>query len=147
LRGHFAEPVETGGLEADGGVDPSGDSAVDDQLSLLLQQLDQPLLGADVAADAAAQVVEGTCNKRLFGGRRDGNSQHPESFASEVRYSRLVVDGVKPSGGRDRAHRVLEEFVLIAAECPHAVKRILYDKRFREPSDNSAPPSLSSFTD
>ena len=51
----------------DGGVEAAGDGAVDDGLLLLLQQLDQLLLGADVASDAPVRVVEEADDGGLFG--------------------------------------------------------------------------------
>src|SRR6266852_3636627 len=66
---HVAEPFHAGGLEADVGVEAMGDGAVDDGLLLLLQQLDQLLLGADVAPDAPVGVVEEAGNRGLFGAR------------------------------------------------------------------------------
>ena len=58
MRRHITEPLDTGGLETDVGVEAAGDGLVDDGLLLLGQQFDQPLLGADVAPDAAVGVVE-----------------------------------------------------------------------------------------
>jgi hypothetical protein len=50
-------------------LDVDGDGAVDDGLLLLLQQLDQPLLGADEAPDLAVGVIEEADDGCLFGGR------------------------------------------------------------------------------
>ena len=47
-------------------VEAAGDGAVDDGLLLLLQQLDQLLLGADVAPDPPVHVVEETDDGGLF---------------------------------------------------------------------------------
>ena len=46
---------------------------MDDGLLLLLQQLDQLLLGADVAADLAVGVVEEANDGGLFGRGREGD--------------------------------------------------------------------------
>ena len=54
---HVPQPLHAGGLEADGGVEAAGDGAVDDGLLLFLQQVDQLLLGADVAADPPVRMV------------------------------------------------------------------------------------------
>ncbi|MGH8564556.1 MAG: hypothetical protein ACREXW_10915 [Gammaproteobacteria bacterium] len=53
----------------DVGVEAARYGAVDDRLLLLLQQLDQLLLGADVAPDAPVRVVEEVDDGGLF---RDG---------------------------------------------------------------------------
>ena len=63
-----------GGLEADVRVEATGDGAVDDGLLLLLQQLDQLLLGADVAPDPPVHVVEEADDGGLFGEGWEGNS-------------------------------------------------------------------------
>ncbi len=63
---HVPQPLHAGGLEADAGVEAAGDGAVDDGLLLLLQQLDQLLLGANVAPDASVCVVEEADDGGLF---------------------------------------------------------------------------------
>src|SRR5680860_1874819 len=68
---HIPQPLHAGGLEADAGVEAAGDGAVDDGLLLLLQQLDQLLLGADVAPDPPVRVVKKADNGGLFGERWD----------------------------------------------------------------------------
>ena len=73
---HVAEPFDAGGLEADVGVEAAGNGAVDDGLLLLLQQLDQFLLGADVAPDAPVGVVEKPDDGGLFV-RRWNQYRHP----------------------------------------------------------------------
>ena len=67
MGGDVAEPLDAGGLEGDVGVEAAGDGAVDDGLPLLLQQRDELLLGADVAADAVVDVVEVSDDGALFG--------------------------------------------------------------------------------
>ena len=67
MRWHLPQPLDAGGLEADVGIEPTGNGAVDDGLLLLLQQADEPLLGADVAADAPVGVVEIADDGGLFG--------------------------------------------------------------------------------
>src|SRR5690606_30526489 len=64
---HIPQPLHTGGLEADVGVEAAGDGAVDDGLLLLLQQLDQLLLGADVPPNPPVRVVEEADDGSLFG--------------------------------------------------------------------------------
>ena len=64
---HVPQPLHARGLEADIGVEAAGDGAVDDGLLLLLQQLDQLLLGADVAPDPPVRVVEEADDGGLFG--------------------------------------------------------------------------------
>ena len=68
---HIAQPLHAGGLEATlagaSGSRAAGDGAVDDGLLLLLQQLDQLLLGADVAPDPPVHVVEEADDGGLFG--------------------------------------------------------------------------------
>src|SRR5712691_8316411 len=63
---HVAEPFDAGGLEADILVEAAGHGPVDEGLLLLFQQLDQLLLGADVAPDPAVHVVEESCDLVLF---------------------------------------------------------------------------------
>ena len=69
---HVPQPLHAGGLEADVGVEAAGDGAVDDGLLLLLQQLDQLLLGADVAPDPPVRVVEKADDGGLFREGWDG---------------------------------------------------------------------------
>ena len=64
---HLPQPLHARRLEPDVGVEAAGDGAVDDGLLLLLQQLDQLLLGADVAPDATVHVVEEADDGGLFG--------------------------------------------------------------------------------
>ena len=59
--------LEFGGTD----VDLARDGLLNDGLLLLLQQLDQFPLGADVALDATVRVVEVTGNGGLFGEGRD----------------------------------------------------------------------------
>ena len=68
---YIAQPLHAGGLEADVRVEAAGNGAVDDGLLLLLQQLDQLLLGADVAADLAVGVAEEADDGGLFGEGRE----------------------------------------------------------------------------
>ena len=63
---HIPQPLHTGGLEANVGVEAAGDGAVDDGLLLLLQQLDQLLLGVDVAPNPTVGVVEEADDGGLF---------------------------------------------------------------------------------
>jgi hypothetical protein len=63
---HITQPLHTGGLEADVGVEAAGDGAVDDGLLLLLQQLDQLLLGADVPPDPPVRVIQEADDGDLF---------------------------------------------------------------------------------
>ncbi len=62
-----AKPLDAGRLERDVGVETTGDGAVDEDLLLLLQQLDQLLLGANVALDSSVDVVQEAGNGELFG--------------------------------------------------------------------------------
>ena len=71
MRWHIAEPLDAGGLEGDVGVEAASDGLVDGGLLLLGQQLDQSLLGADVALDAAVGVVEVADDGALLGEGRD----------------------------------------------------------------------------
>ena len=67
---HLTQPLHAGGLEADIGIEAAGDGAVNDGLLLLLQQLDQLLLGVDVAPDAPVRMVEKSDDGGLFLDRR-----------------------------------------------------------------------------
>src|SRR5436309_477209 len=69
---HLPQPLYAGGLEADVGVEAAGDGTVDDGLLLLLQQLDQLLLGADVAPDSPVRVVEEADDGGLLRERGEG---------------------------------------------------------------------------
>ena len=64
---HVPQPLHAGGLEADVGVEAAGDSSVDDGLLLLLQQLDQLLLDADIPPNPPVRVVEKPHDGGLFG--------------------------------------------------------------------------------
>ena len=76
-----SEPLDAGGLEADVRVEAAGDGPVDDGLLLLLQELDQLLLGADVAPDPPVRVVEEPDDGGLFGegGEEMGAPRNPSS--------------------------------------------------------------------
>ena len=80
MIGHFRKPLHAGGLvgrvgPAGADVDPARDGAVDEDLLLLLQQLDQLLLGADIAPDAPVGVVEIADDGGLLG--EGGRGQCP----------------------------------------------------------------------
>src|SRR5690606_21335502 len=79
---HIPQPLHAGGLEADAGVEAAGDGAVDDGLLLLLQQLDQLLLGADVPPDPPVRVVQEADDGGLFGERW---SRQPDRFDRGMR--------------------------------------------------------------
>ena len=63
---HVSQPLDTGGLEPDVGVEAPGDGALDDGLPFLLQQGDEPLLGAHVGPDALVGVVQAPDDGGLF---------------------------------------------------------------------------------
>ncbi len=67
---HIPQPLHPRRLEAHIGIQSSGNGAVDDGLLLLLQQLDQFLLGADVAADLAVGVIKEAEDGGLLVSRR-----------------------------------------------------------------------------
>ena len=102
------EPLYAGGLEADVGFEAASHGAVDDDLLLLLQQLDQLLLGADVLADASVCTVEESDNGSLFGARRQEGFMAQNfkiSFSleeSDVEYFRkLFREARKAAAGQD----------------------------------------------
>ena len=106
---HVPEPLHAGGFEADVGVEAAGDGAVDDRLLLLLQQLDQLLLGADVAPDPPVRVVEKPHDGGLFGegwegkpGRLDGAVRKAVSCDSV----RLDVELIRDAGTLHRAKEI-----------------------------------------
>ena len=66
------QPFDAGGLEAHVGIDTARDGVVNDPLLLLLQQLDQLLLGTDVAPDSRVRVVEEADNGSLLRERGKG---------------------------------------------------------------------------
>ena len=80
---HIPQPLYAGGLEADVRVEAAGDGSVDDGLLLLLQQLDQLLLGADVAPNAPVGVVEELDDGELFGRGRIRSRDLLEVFPIE----------------------------------------------------------------
>ena len=90
MGGDVAEPLDAGGLEGDVGVEAAGDGAVDDGLPLLLQQRDELLLGADVAADAVVDVVEVADDGALFGEGWEGEANGLDSRVGKA------VDRVTP---------------------------------------------------
>ena len=67
-------------------IDLARDGLVDDGLLLLLQQLDQPFLGADVALDTPVGVVEEAGDGGLLGERRKGDQQALELTRVDVHY-------------------------------------------------------------
>ena len=64
---HIAQPLHPRRLEPYVGIEAAGDGLLDDGLLLLVQQRDQLLLGADVAANAAVNVVEVADDGELLG--------------------------------------------------------------------------------
>ncbi len=72
MHRHLPQPLHPGGFARHAGVEAAGDGLLDDGLLLLGQQLDQLLLGPDVAPDAAVHVVEITHDGALFGEGWDG---------------------------------------------------------------------------
>ena len=106
---HVPKPLHTGGFEADVGVEAAGDGAVNDGLLLLLQQLDQLLLGADVAPDPPVRVVEEPDDGGLFGERWDRIGTSPMTVEISVNESAVprlsssplsVVRTLKATGTR-----------------------------------------------
>lgn len=73
MRRHVPQPIDTGRLEANAGIKPARDGALHDGLPLFLQQSDELLLAADVAANLPVGVVEVTDDGGLLGGGRKGN--------------------------------------------------------------------------
>ena len=69
---HITQPLHTRGLQTDVGIKAARDGAVDNDLLVLLQQLDQLLLGADVAPDPPIRVIEESDDGGLFGRRGKG---------------------------------------------------------------------------
>jgi hypothetical protein len=63
----LSQPLHAGGLETGTWVEAAGDCVVDDGLLLLLKQLDQLLLGSDVAPDSAVGVGEEADEGGLLG--------------------------------------------------------------------------------
>src|SRR5680860_1370778 len=100
---HVPQPLHAGGLEAHIGIEAAGDGTVDDGLLLLLQQLDQLLLGADVAADAAVGVVEEADDGGLFGEGREARIDHFEMLGPQTPHVRR--DPVGPALGLLRERR------------------------------------------
>ena len=94
---HVPQPLHAGGLEADVGVEAAGDGAVDDGLLLLLQQLDQLLLGADVAPDAPVRVVEEAGDGGLLGEGRERNDMQRASRMLDVSPASRAVPTVNTS--------------------------------------------------
>ena len=82
---HIPQPIDAGGLEANVGVEAAGDGAVDDGLLLLLQQLDQLLLGADVPPNLPVRVVEEANDGGLFGAWWERHGLRAKSLESEIR--------------------------------------------------------------
>ena len=68
---HVPQPLHAGRFKTDVGIEAPGNGAVDDGLLLLLQQLDQLLLGADVAPNPPVHVAEKADDGSLLGGRWD----------------------------------------------------------------------------
>jgi hypothetical protein len=66
MRRHIAEPLDPGGLQANVWVEAPGYRTLDDSLSLLLQQVDEPLLSVEVAMDAFGGLVEEAGDGGLF---------------------------------------------------------------------------------
>ena len=107
---HVAQPLHAGGLEADVGVEAAGDGAVDDGLLLLLQQLDQLLLGADVAPDPPVHVVEEADDGGLFGEGWDDRMDGAE--LRRVKPVEAAPDALRALGERSQeleSEQMLEE--------------------------------------
>ena len=63
---HVAQPLHAGGLQLHVGVEAPGDGLLDDGLPFLVQQGDEPLLGAHVGPDALVGVVQVPDDGGLF---------------------------------------------------------------------------------
>ena len=55
---HVAQPLHAGGLEPDVGVEAAGYGLLDNGLTLLFQEGDEPFLGADVGLDLLVGFVQ-----------------------------------------------------------------------------------------
>ena len=67
MRWHIANPLDARGLEAHIGIKAARDCVVDDNQPIFLQQFDEPLPAADVAADTLVGLVEIVDDGGLFG--------------------------------------------------------------------------------
>jgi len=63
---HVPEPLHARGFEADVGIEAASDSAVDDGLLLLLQQLDHLLLSQDVPPNPPIHIIKKPHDRDLF---------------------------------------------------------------------------------
>ena len=85
---YVSEPVDAGGFERDIRVEAAGHGPVDDDLLLLVQELDQPPLGADESVDATIESFDEADDSLLLFVRRHRESdfvevvriESPESF-------------------------------------------------------------------
>src|SRR5581483_1649811 len=132
---HVAQPLHAGGFETNVGVEAAGDGAVDDRLLLLLQQLDQLLLRADVPPNPPVLVVEKTDDGGLFGEGWDEKRnlthsrlrQVPLSYSDAVRCPREKRD-VSP-----RANSCVEVLTGDAREIEYKIRRTDDSVKTRDP--------------
>ena len=66
MRRYVTEPINAGGLERNVEIEATGNGLIDEGLFLLGQKLNEPLLGADIALDAAVSVIELANDGGLF---------------------------------------------------------------------------------
>ena len=113
--GTCPEPLHAGRLEADIGVETAGDGAVDDGLLLLLQQLDQLLLGVDVAPNPPVHVVEEPDDGGLLKEGWEGQRRPEEGLVRQLKAGRPDALGphskfpVKRCGPHKLVHEVGRE--------------------------------------
>src|SRR6266446_5678004 len=80
---YLAGPLNTRGLEGDGGVEAAGDGVVDDGLLLLVEQRDHLPLRADRPLQPPVRPVQKPHNRRLLVGRGLWRVNHFEVLWSE----------------------------------------------------------------
>src|SRR4051812_584001 len=96
MRGNLAEPLQAGVFQANVRVEASGHGVVDDEPLLLIQELDELLLGPDVVPDPAIGMVEKADDRHLLIKWRKRCRQHPKPLSIEPKESGLT--GAQPAG-------------------------------------------------
>ena len=119
---HIPQPLNSGGLEPDTGIQAPGDGLVDQCLPLILQQGDEPLLARDVPPDLLVGVVEEPDDGGLFPWGRNGE---PEVFQLPAVN---VMDREAPSHDRFlNSHGLTVEYIAAVSWVEVCVRAEEYD--------------------
>ena len=98
---------------------------MDDGLLLFLQQPDDLLFAADIAADTFVGVIEIADNGGLFGERREGYPKYAKFLSSKMGNRSFIIEGIKPACRRNSTHHILQKIIATLVTRSNSVQCIL----------------------